>query len=139
MNSSRIAPDFFDSVSVTSDLSGGTYWNEVLSVIYVMTLTVFIGLCLVGCGFMVYALLQWIRDTQPQNSMGGCEGSEGPHVVTFRRTSRNKVNVPTATDDQLLDIGQGAKRFEPSLHHSERLAYDRIVWCLTPRKGRAGK
>jgi hypothetical protein len=128
--------------SVTCNLSGGTYWNKVLSVISVMTLTVFIALCLVGCGFMVYVLLQWIRDTQPKNSTGGCEGSAGdrkqPHVLTFRKTSRNRVNVPTATGNQLLDIGQAKKRFESSLHYSERLAYERIVWCLTPRKGRSG-
>jgi hypothetical protein len=120
--------------SVTSDLSGGTYWNEVLSVISVMTLTVFIALCLVGCGFMVYVLLQWIRDTQPKNSTGGCEGPardrKQPHVLTFRKTSRNKANVPTATDNQLLDIGQGAKGFESSFHYSERLAYERIARSL---------
>jgi hypothetical protein len=103
-----------------------------------MTLTVFIALCLVGCGFMLYVLLQWIRDTQPKNSTGGCEGAEGDrkqsHVVTFSKTSRNKVNVPTAIDNQPLDIGQGAKRFESSLHYSERIAYERIARSLTLRK-----
>lgn len=77
-----------------------------------MTLTVFIALSLVGCGFMLYVLVQWIRDTQRKNSTGGCEGTEGDrkqsHVVTFSKTSRNKVNVPPAIDNQLLDIGQGA-------------------------------
>jgi hypothetical protein len=129
--------------SVTCDLSGGTYWNKVLSVISVMTLTVFIALCLVGCGFMVYVLLQWIRDTQPKNSPGGCEGSEGdrkrPHVVTFCKTSRNKANVPTAIGSQLLDIGQGKKQFKSGLHYSERVAYERIARSLTPQKGPSSK
>jgi|SRR5580704_5670692 hypothetical protein len=98
--------------SVTSDLSGGTYWNEVLSVISVMTLTVFIALCLVGCGFM---------------------------VVTFSKTSRNKVNVPTAIDSQLVDMEQRTSRFNSSFDYSERLAYERIARSLTPRKGRSSK
>jgi hypothetical protein len=101
-----------------------------------MTLTIFIALCLLGCGFMLYVLLQWIRDTQPKKSTGGCEGT---HVVTFSKTSRNKVNVKTATDNQLLDIGQRARRFESSLHYSERIAYERIARSLTPRKGRSSK
>ena len=96
-----------------------------------MSLAIFIALCLLGCGFMVYVLLQWIRDTQPKNSTGGCEGTERdkkqPHVVTFSKTSRNKVNVPTDTDNQLLDVAQGARRFESSLHYSERIAYERIA------------
>ena len=100
-------------------------WNEVLFVICVMTLTIFLALCLLGCGFMVYVLLQWIRDTQPKNSTGSCEGTEQdrkqPHIVTSSKTSRNKVNVPTATDNQLLDV-QGARRFESSFDYSERLA-----------------
>ena len=103
-----------------------------------MTLTIFIALCLLGCGFMVYVLLQWIRDTQPKNSTGGCEGTEGdrkqPHVVTFSKISRNKANAPTATDSQLVDTGQRTKRLESSLDYSERIAYERIARALTPRK-----
>jgi hypothetical protein len=103
-----------------------------------MTLTVFIALCLVGCGFMLYVLFQWIRDTRPKNSIGSCEDTERdrkqPHVVTFSKTSRNKVNAPTATDNQPLDMGQGARRFESSLHYSERIAYERIARSLTLRK-----
>ena len=109
-----------------------------------MTLTVFIALCVVGCGFMMYVLLQWIRDTQPTNSTGSCEGTERdgkpPHVVTLGKTRRHKVNVPTATHNQPLDIGQGARRFESSLEYSERIAYERIARSLTPRKtGRSSK
>jgi hypothetical protein len=103
-----------------------------------MSLTIFIALCLLGCGFMLYVLFHWIRDTQPNNSSGSCEGTERNrkelHVVIFSKTSRNRVNVPTATDTELLDIGQGARRFESSLHYSERIAYERIARCLTLRK-----
>jgi hypothetical protein len=108
-----------------------------------MTLTVFIALCLVGCGFMLYVLLQWIRDTQPKNSTGGCEGTEGdrkhPHVVTFGKTSRNKVNVPTAIDSQFVDMRQRTSQFNSSFDYSERLAYERIARSLTPRKERSSK
>jgi hypothetical protein len=87
---------------------------------------------------MVYVLLQWIRDTQPKNSTGGCEGTEQDrkqaNIVTSGKTSRNKVNVPAATDNQLLDVGEGARRFESSLHYSERIAYERIARSLTLRK-----
>jgi hypothetical protein len=106
--------------------------------IHAMSLTIFIALCLLGSKFMLYVLFHWIRDTQPNNSSGSCEGTERnrkePHVVIFSKTSRNRVNVPTATDNELLDIGQGARRFESSLHYSERIAYERIARCLTLRK-----
>jgi hypothetical protein len=103
-----------------------------------MSLTIFIALCLLGCGFMLYVLLQWIRDTQPRNATGGCEGKEQdrkqPHIVSSSKTNRNKLNSPTATDSQLVDMGQRTKRFESSLDYSERIAYERIARALTPRK-----
>jgi len=52
-----------------------------------MSLAIFIALCLLGCGFMLYVLFHWIRDTQPNNSSESCEGTERnrkePHVVIF--------------------------------------------------------
>jgi len=45
MNSSRIAPDFFDGVSVTSDLSDGTFLEVRSCLLFVMTLADFIALC----------------------------------------------------------------------------------------------
>jgi len=102
-----------------------------------MTLTIFIALCLLGCGFMLYVLLHWLRDTQPENATGGCKGQQDRkqlHVVSSSKTNRNKVNAPTATDSQLVDMGQRTKRFESSLDYSERIAYERIARALTPRK-----
>jgi hypothetical protein len=111
--------------------------NEVLSVIYAMTLTIFIALCLLGCGFMLYVLLHWVRDTQPRNATGGCKGQQDRkqlHIVSSSKTDRNKVIAPTATDSQLADMGQRTKRFESSLDYSERIAYERIARALTPQK-----
>jgi hypothetical protein len=103
-----------------------------------MSLTIFIAFCLLSCGFMLYALLHWIRETQAKDSTGSYEDTERdrkqPHVVTFSKTSRNEANVPTARDNQVLDIGQGPRRLESSLHYSERIAYERIARALTPRK-----
>jgi hypothetical protein len=48
-----------------------------------MTLTVFFALCLLGCGFMLYVLLQWIReDTQPKNATGGEGRKQDRKTVT---------------------------------------------------------
>jgi hypothetical protein len=55
-------------------------------------------------------------------------------IVSSSKTNRNKVNAPTATDSQLVDMGQRTKRFESSLDYSERIAYERIARALTPRK-----
>jgi len=114
------------------------FGNEVQSVIYAMTLTIFIALCLLGCGFMLYVLLHWVRDTQPENATGGCKGREQDrkqlHIVSCSKTNRNKANAPTATDSQLVDKGQRTSRFNASLDHSERIAYERIARSLTPRK-----
>jgi hypothetical protein len=53
-----------------------------------MTLTVFIALCLVGCGFMLYVLLQWIRDTQPKVRGGDRPGLIGSLSTNAVRRSR---------------------------------------------------
>jgi hypothetical protein len=103
-----------------------------------MTLTIFIALCLLGCGFMLYVLLHWVRDTPPKKATGGCNDREQDRkqlrIMSPSKTNRNKVNAPTATDSQLVDMGQRTKRFESSLDYSERIAYERIARALTPRK-----
>jgi hypothetical protein len=76
-----------------------------------MTLTIFIALCLLGCGFMLYVLLHWVRDTPSKKATGGCEDREQDrkqlHIVSSGKTNRNKVNAPAATDCQLVDRGNG--------------------------------
>jgi hypothetical protein len=102
-----------------------------------MTLTIFIALCLLGCGFMLYVLLHWVRDTQPENATGGCKGQQDRkqlHIVSSSKTDRNKVIAPTATDSQLVDMGQRTSRFNSSLDYSEPIAYERIARSLAPRK-----
>jgi hypothetical protein len=103
-----------------------------------MTLTIFIALCLLGCGFMLYVLVHWVRDTPPKKETGGCRDREQDRkqlrIVSSSKTNRNKVNAPTAADSQLVDMGQRTKRFESSLDYSERIAYERIARALTPRK-----
>jgi hypothetical protein len=102
-----------------------------------MTLTVFIALCLLGCGFMLYVLLQWIRDTHPKNA-AGCEGREPdkkqPHIVPLAKPAENKVKVRTATDSRFVNMGKGRGRLSQSQNYSERIAYERIARLLTPRK-----
>src|ERR1700730_1399080 len=92
MNSSRITPDFSRGVSVTSDSSGEPFWNGVLSLIYAMTLTIFIALCLLGCGFMLYVLLHWLRDTQPENATvrrkGRAQDRKQLHIASSSKTIR---------------------------------------------------
>jgi hypothetical protein len=103
-----------------------------------MTLTVFIALCLLGCGFMLYVLFQWIRDPQPNNATWGSEAKEQdrkqPHIVNSSKLAKSRVNVPTARDSRVIRIGQGTRRFESGLHHSERICYERIARSLTPGK-----
>src|ERR1700676_2713155 len=55
-------------------------------------------------------------------------------IVSSSKTNRNKVNAPTATDSQLVAMGQRTKRSESSLDYSERIAYEPIARALTPRK-----
>jgi len=103
-----------------------------------MTLTIFIALCLLACGFMLYVLLHWVRDTQPENATGGCKSREQDgkqlHLVSSSKINRNKANAPTATDSQLVDMRQRRSRFNSSLDYSERIAYERIARSVTPRK-----
>jgi hypothetical protein len=87
---------------------------------------------------MLYALLHWIRETPPKKATAGCRDREQDRkqlrIVSSSKTNRNKVNAPTATDSQLVDMGQRTKRFESSLDYSERIAYERIARALTPRQ-----
>jgi len=103
-----------------------------------MTLTIFIALCLLACGFMLYVLLQWVRDTQPESATSRCKSREQDrkqlHIVSSSKTNQNKVNAPTATDNLLVDMGQRTSRFNSSLNYSERIAYERIARSVTPRK-----
>jgi hypothetical protein len=101
-----------------------------------MTLTIFIALCLLGCGFMQYVLIRWIRDEQLQAQTRRAECKEQdrkqPHIVT-------KENQPNQTQrcncyKRLVDLEHGTRRFESSLHCSERIAYERIARSLTLRK-----
>ena len=96
-----------------------------------MTLTIFIAVCLLGCGFMQYVLIQWIRDEQlqAQTMRGECKEQDRKQLH-IENTSPTKVNVPTSIGSQLVDF----ERSESSLHCSERIAYERIARSLTPKK-----
>jgi len=128
MNSSRITPDFSRGASVMCDSSGEPFWNEVPPGIYAMTLTIFIALCLLGCGFMQYVLIRWIRDEQLQAQTRRAECK-----VTSKENQSNQSQRANCYK-QLVDLEHGTGRFESSLDCSERTAYERIARSLTPRK-----
>jgi|SRR5580692_699119 hypothetical protein len=102
-----------------------------------MTLTIFIALCLLGCGFMQYVLIRWIRDEQLQAQTGRSECQEQdrkqPHLVTSKENHPNQSHRSNCYK-QLVDLEYGTRRFESSPHCSERIAYERIARSLTPRK-----
>ena len=57
-----------------------------------MATIIFTVLCLMGCGFMVYVLVQWTRDTQPKvgsrhkdNQAGG---RKQLYIVASHKTAR---------------------------------------------------
>jgi len=93
-----------------------------------MTLTIFIALCLLGCGFMQYVLIRWIRDEQLQAQTRRAECK-----VTSKENQPNP-SQRSKCYKQLVDSEQGKRRFESSLDCSERIVYERIARSLTPRK-----
>ena len=102
-----------------------------------MTLTIFIALCLLGCGLMQYVLIRWIRDEQlqAQTMRGECKEQDRkqPHIVTPKKNQPDQ-NQRSNCYKQLVDSEQGKRRFESSLDCSERIVYERIARSLTPRK-----
>jgi hypothetical protein len=102
-----------------------------------MTLTIFIALCLLGCGFMQYVLIRWIRDEQlqAQTRRGECKEQDRkqPQTMTSKKNQANQRQRSNCYK-QLVDLEHGTRRFESSLHCSERIAYERIARSLIPRK-----
>jgi hypothetical protein len=93
-----------------------------------MTLTIFIAVCLLGCGFMQYVLIRWIRDEQlqAQTMRGECkeQGRKQPHTMTAKKTSPTKVNVPTVTSSwSIWSMGRGSSSQVSTVQNA-----------LTPRK-----
>src|SRR5215472_4601993 len=99
-----------------------------------MAFIVFSAVCLMGCGFMVYALVQWIRDAQP-NTARRHEDSQAPdrkqpHIVSSHKTSRNRGSAET----QLIDGEHNRERLNSSLHDSEKIVRQRIARFPIPRR-----
>jgi len=82
-----------------------------------MTLTIFIVLCLLGCGFMQYILIRWIRDEQLQAQTMRGEFKERdrkqPHTMTAKKNQPNQSQRSNCYK-QLVDLEHGARRFESS-------------------------
>jgi hypothetical protein len=57
----------------------------------------------------------------PKRATGRCKGREQDrkqrHIVSSSKTNRNKANAPTATDSQLVDMGQRTSRFNSNLDY----------------------
>jgi hypothetical protein len=54
-----------------------------------MALTIFTAICLLGCGFMLYVLLQWIKDRPPRTATkekyDEMRIRKRPHIVSSRK------------------------------------------------------
>src|SRR5215472_3365808 len=103
-----------------------------------MAMIIFTALCLMGCGFMVYVLVQWTRDTQPKvasrHEDSRAQDRKQPYIVASHKTSETAWSDRVRTEGQLVDREQGQGLLNSSLHDSERIAHRRIARFLIPRK-----
>lgn len=103
-----------------------------------MAAIIFTALCVVGCGFMVYVLVQWIQDLQPKAAgrQGDSQARDRKrlHIVSSRKTSRDDGGPTFRTEGQLVDGELSQGRLNSSLHDSERIAHQRIAGFLIRRK-----
>jgi hypothetical protein len=78
-----------------------------------MSLIILTALCLLACGFMLYVLVQWMRDTgcKPvtKNSISPERDRRRLHVVSFRNTLGHGESFQSGPDKPLTDYGTAAK------------------------------
>lgn len=106
-----------------------------------MALIALMTFSLLGCGFMLYVLLHWIRDARRKPSSGsGDEGHAGRkqlrlvHSGTLNRQRNNHPVHPVNLGGELSIVPSRQCPAESSCHCSERVAYQRIAESLIPRK-----
>ena len=103
-----------------------------------MPAIIFTALCLMGCGFMVYVLAQWTRDTRPKTASrpedSQARDRKQPHIVSSHKTSEVDMSRGVSTEGQFVDGEQRAGRVNPSFHDSERTAHQRIANFVIPGK-----
>jgi len=91
-----------------------------------------------GCGFMVYGLVQWIRDAQPKTARrhedSQAPDRKQPHIVSSHKTSGSGRSLGVSTEGELVNGEQGPGRLSSRLRDSEDIVHRRIASFVIPRK-----
>jgi hypothetical protein len=104
-------------------------------------LIVLTTICFLACVFLLFVLVQWMRDTKRKTTTRPAVDSEvdetreakHPHVVGFRRTveRRDRFNVRSNRVAAATEPPGGC---ESGYDECERMAYERIARSFKPRK-----
>jgi len=104
-----------------------------------MTLIVLVTICFLGCGFLLYVLFQWTRESKrkpaSRSAIGDEVGQAGqkkqPHIVGSRRAA--KRHDRTASSLQVPSIKGESRGREAGCNEC---AHERIAESLRPGKKR---
>ena len=137
--------DFLRSLSLTFPLGFRSYESFGLTgapeyvrpYAPIMAITVLAVLCLLGCGFLPYVLVQWIRETSSKsarwhpsaNQTGRSSERKGLRVISSPRSARRSqfTLAPYRSQKATDETDRGG----PSWIHAGRLAYRRIARSLS--------
>jgi len=106
-----------------------------------MALIVLATICFLAYVFLLFVLVQWMRDTKRKTTtrpavdseVGETRETEHPHTVGSRRT----VERPDRFEGRLHRVAAAAERSsgrESGCNESERIAYEKIVRSFKPGK-----
>src|SRR5258706_313587 len=104
-----------------------------------MTLIVLVTICFLGCGFLLYVLFQWTRETKrrpaSRSAIGDEAGQAGqkkqPYIVGSRRAAERHDR--TTSFLQAPSIKEESRGREAGCNEC---AHERIAESLSPRKKR---
>jgi hypothetical protein len=103
-----------------------------------MKLVIFAALVLLGCLFLVYALLQWTQDVQRESATkigkGDAHRRKQTKVLNFPADASRKNNQATHRSGQLAGLPQKLERSGSTLYQFDRAVYLRIARFLVHRK-----
>src|ERR1700719_4299098 len=105
-----------------------------------MTLIVFAATCLLACGFLLFSLVQWTRDTKRKTTTRtAIDGAAGGGKEKTRL--QIAVRASTKKHDRLSERSRGAanrssqsRACGPGCDECERAAYEKVVRSLRSGK-----
>ena len=111
------------------------------SILQVMALIVLAAICFLACVFLLFALVQWTRDTTRRSTVRPAVNSEESqareekrtHVVGSRRAPKRRHRSKVGAH-RVCAITERPEIREPWRNERERIAYQRIARSFKPGK-----